>query len=416
MSCSYKNTALIRLIALSLAPFTLPLLANEHAPELDFGLRTRWETAEVGDKKAHALTAKLRLSAKYKVFDQIDALVQADHVLSLNDDKYSDGVNQNSHPIIADPAGTEINQANLKADWFDATITLGRQRIVYDDQRFIGDVGFRQNDQTYDALHFEQNVLSGSKLSVAYIHNVNRIFGDEADGSLAPSDTRYAALNGVRPSAQLGNHHVDGTLLHLDLNEWDHIELSAYGYAVHNYDVSAFSNRTFGLESQYRHKLGDIKTLAAAEFALQQQQAKDIQWLAYRKISASLEYLNVEFGLRHELLAERDGVGFTTPLATLHKFQGWADQFLNTPNEGLVDNSVNLKWSSRPWTVDARHHWFESDKGSIDIGQEFDLDLIFSPKREHEVKLRFADFNPDSGQTLKVDHVRKLFLMYSYNL
>lgn len=411
MPCLHTRAVLFLLLTLA-----FPLYANDQPPEVDIGLRARWETAEVGAQKAHALTAKARLSAKYHFMDQNHAFIQFDHITSFNESKYSDGVTQNRYPAIADPEGTEVNQANLQFEWLDSIITLGRQRIVYDDQRFVGDVGFRQNDQTYDALQIERHLFSGSKYRLAYIHNVNRIFGNEADSTLSPTDSRFDSLNGVRPSAQLGNHHIDGFLLHLNINEWDHFELSAYGYAVHNYDVSSFSNRTIGFDSRYRNKIGNIKTLAAAEFAFQQQQAKSTDWLAYRKISAGLEYLKVKLGLRHELLAERDGVGFITPLATLHKFQGWADQFLITPNEGLLDNSVNLQWSARPWTIDARYHWFETDKGGIDIGKEFDLDLIFSPAREHEVKLRFADFKSSSGQSLKTEDVRKIFLMYSYNL
>ncbi len=43
-------------------------------------------------------------------------------------------------------------------------------------------------------------------------------------------------------------------------------------------------------------------------------------------------------GVGYELLGSDDGVAaFQTPLATLHKFNGFADQFLVTPAGGLQD-------------------------------------------------------------------------------
>ena len=52
-------------------------------------------------------------------------------------------------------------------------------------------------------------------------------------------------------------------------------------------------------------------------------------------------------GVGTEIMQGNGVKGFTTPLGTLHKFQGWADKFLTTPANGLEDlyanASVNLK-------------------------------------------------------------------------
>lgn len=393
-----------------------PLIASEALPEIDFGLRTRWETAKFAEEKAHALTVKARVNIEERLTDQFAAIIQVDHVATLNDAKHSDGVLQTSKPTIADPQGTEINQANLEYEWNETHFTFGRQHIAYSDERLIGGVEFRQNDQTYDALQIEHLILSGSKVSVAYIHNVNRIFGDSADKNLDKDDIRFNTLNGVRPKALLGDHHIDGWLLHSHLKEWDYFELDAYGYSVHNYHVRSFSNRTLGIEGRYKRKIGKVKIASAAELAYQKQPSQNSEWIGYRKLSASIEMYGLSLGGRHELLTENKGNAFITPLATLHRFQGWADQFLVTPNIGLEDNSVNIKWRARPWTIDARYHWFSSDTGNFEFGEELNVDLIFQPKRKHQVKLRYADFNHDPEQTLKPIDVRKVFLMYSYNL
>jgi len=398
----------------------IPQSSFSASPELDFGIRTRLETAEVSDSTkdnySHALTVKARVTIKQNLFDRFNMLLQFDHVASLDTDKHSNGVNQTSYPTIVDPQGTEINQASIQTEWLETNFTMGRQRITFGDQRFIGDLGFRQNDQTYDALKLEKTLFSGSKLTLAYIHNVNRIFGDQAERQLSKNDTRFSALNGIRPEGLLGNHHIDGMLLHFNINEWDHVELSSYGYAVHNYHVPAFSNRTFGIESKYRQKFGHFKTEAAINLAFQKQQTNSSDWIPYHKLSASIAYKQVRLGLRHEVLSEKDNTAFITPLATLHKFQGWTDQFINTPSLGLVDNSINLVFNLRPLTLDIRHHIFTSDKANVDFGKEVDVDIIYKPTRTHEVKLRIADFNPADNQAIKTKDVKKFFLMYSYNL
>ena len=38
-----------------------------------------------------------------------------------------------------------------------------------------------------------------------------------------------------------------------------------------------------------------------------------------------------------EYLEGNGTIGFSTPLATLHKFQGFADVFLTTPASGITD-------------------------------------------------------------------------------
>ena len=45
----------------------------------------------------------------------------------------------------------------------------------------------------------------------------------------------------------------------------------------------------------------------------------------------------------YEVLGADDGAALTsfqTPLATLHKFQGWADKFLTTPPNGIREGAV----------------------------------------------------------------------------
>jgi hypothetical protein len=49
---------------------------------------------------------------------------------------------------IADPQTLGLNRLQVQYATKALTVTLGRQRINLDDQRFVGSVGWRQNEQT----------------------------------------------------------------------------------------------------------------------------------------------------------------------------------------------------------------------------------------------------------------------------
>ncbi len=103
-------------------------------------------------------------------------------------------------------------------------------------------------------------------------------------------------------------------------------------------------------------------------------------------------------GAGYELL-EGDGVkGFTTPLATLHRFQGWADKFLTTPVNGLADKYVNVGYTTKgvgpldTLGLTASWHEYESDRLSIDYGSELNLQLQ-ARYRRFTGMLKYADYN-----------------------
>lgn len=55
-------------------------------------------------------------------------------------------------PAVIDPAGVELNQLWLAWKGERGGATLGRQRLQLDNQRWVGNSGWRQNEQTFDAL------------------------------------------------------------------------------------------------------------------------------------------------------------------------------------------------------------------------------------------------------------------------
>jgi hypothetical protein len=67
---------------------------------------------------------------------------------------------------------------------------------------------------------------------------------------------------------------------------------------------------------------------------------------------------------------------FTTPLATGHAFNGWADVFLNTPNGGLKGHSLSLIYMPsmvKGLTLTGIGYLFNGESNSAHYGNELDL-------------------------------------------
>lgn len=385
---------------------------------IDGAFRVRSANIEFNGNIGESITAKARLNAGHAINERLFTFLQVDHVEDFLEENHSTVLLVNDNPLITDTPGTELNQAFFRYQLEEQSLTLGRQALTFGSERFIGDIDFWQNDQTFDGVLFSADLFSASNIKYAYVNNVNRIFGDEADETLDRRDIRFDALNGQRPAAELGNHRLDGNFLHLELKEWDYVEFSAYGYTIHNFDFPEASNRTFGASGNFRYKPGSVKYTGTLEYAAQKKQQSAVdEWIPYYLAEFGLGWQKLDVSMRWEVLDDREGESFDTPLASRHEFQGWADQFLITPVGGVEDRSLRINWTPRPWQLDLRYHQFRSaaDNNRV-FGDEVDLDLIFRPTREHEIKLRYANFRPEPNQTITPDRVKALFISYSYNL
>ena len=78
-------------------------------------------------------------------------MIEAEDILAADGDSYSQsGLNPAAtcRAVVGDPETSEINQVFLSCTGGKTTATVGRQRLVLDGARFVGDVGWRQNMQT----------------------------------------------------------------------------------------------------------------------------------------------------------------------------------------------------------------------------------------------------------------------------
>lgn len=374
----------ISMIALGLASAT-PTMAAEEADSLtaaiaggDATLALRYRFEYVDDfvnREALASTLKTRITYKTLPYHSVSATVEMDNNSIIGDDKYSDSKgDSDEEAIVADPVYTEINQAYVDIKPLENTlIRYGRQRILLDNQRFVGGVGWRQNEQTYDALTLVNTSLPETTITLVNLTNVNDIFGNNSPDN-------------------------DHQVYHVNNKSVDGLNLSAYFY-----DLKDISD-TYGLRATGKVAASDdLSILYTAEYA--KQSSEDDFDTNYMNIELGADFAGITGKLGYEVLGSDDGQdGFDTPLGTKHAFNGWADKFLGTPDSGLTDTSLTLSTKKLGPKIALIYHQFDADEGSADLGSEIDLVVAQKFTDNYSGLLKVADYSKgDSGNdTTKV--------------
>lgn len=358
-------------------------------------LRYRYENVDEDDfsRNASAHTLRSRLTLASASFNGVSALAEVDNVWDFGSDDYNSTENGNTrYPVVADPTGTDLNQLWLRYTGETLLGTGGRQRILHGNQRFIGGVAWRQNEQTYDGARLEWRPLEPLKLDLAYVYNVNRIFG--------PDD-------GANPADLEG----DNVFIRVDYTLAENHTLSGYGYLFDIDDDGPFapsktvnnSSDTFGID--YSGKFGRF-SLAAAYATQSDAGDSELDYDAdyyLLEAGANLGPVNLKGG--YEVLASDNGVGFSTPFATGHKFQGWADKFLSTPGDGIEDLYAGLGGKIGPVKLDAIYHDFQAEDSSEDFGTELDLSATWPVNNMFTLQAKYASFDSDSDRYADTDKI-----------
>lgn len=381
--------ALVASMAASVQAAEASLAEAVKGGEVKIQFRYRYEDVDQDNalETANASTLRSRLSYTSGVFSGLQAQVEADNVSHIGEEDYnSTSNNETAYSVVADPDGTEFNQAWLSWSGMDTVVKGGRQRIVLDNERFVGSVGWRQNEQTFDGGSVVNKSLKDTTLNYAWIDNVNRVFG--------PDD-------GTSP-AWLGDWDSSINLLNANYAGLSFGTITVYDYLMDIKDADAQSNKTWGVRFNGKHALGATTSLLyTLEYAKQEDYADN-------PVSYDADYYEVEAGLAlpaavtllvgQEVLGGDAGVpgkAFRTPLATLHKFQGFADMFLTTPDAGIQDSYVSASIVLMGATASAVWHDFEAEDGGASLGNELDLSLSRKFGQYVTGLLKYADYNED---------------------
>ena len=373
-----KITALILLASASASATA----NSETKAKASIDLNLRYEAVEQDNakKEASALTLRTRLNYTSASYNGFSAAVEVEDSRQLGVDDYNDTVGNNTEfSVIADPETTEVDQAFVQYKKDGITAKVGRQVLTLDNHRYVGHVGWRQDRQTFDAATVTYAALDNVKMSYSYINKRNRIFSNEKD-----FDSKDHLLN-IAYKTSYG-------------------KLTAYSYLLEVDEGTANSLDTFGVSFNGKKD----KFSYSAEFATQDSESGGTDYSAsYMAIQGGYSFDGVTVKLGAEVLGSDDSMyGFSTPLATLHKFNGWADQFLGTPKEGLVDlyASVSGKAFGGGWTVTIHDYSADEATDTVDdLGSE--INAVYAKKfaKNYKAGLKYAAYSAGDSTAGKVD-------------
>ena len=408
MKCKTIGLLSATALLLAAAPFAAAEESDTLASAITSGkagvnVRARYEGVDKDNAldDANALTARLRLNYKTGEWKGWSAFAEYDHVFHMISDFNAGGgttpTKDGVYQTVADPKGSDLNQLYLDyafaEDW---SMRVGRQRVLLDNQRFVGGVGWRQNEQTYDALTVTSKAIEKTTLVYGYVGQVRRIFGE---------------------NSAAGSMNVDTHLLNAKVSINDSWSVTPYMYYIDNKDAAATSTSTFGARLSGGVKAGEGKIALVAELATQSDAGNNpVNYDAdYAHLSALWTMENgLGLGLAYESLGTDSSnfQSFRTPLATLHAFQGWADMFLGTPPSGIDDLYATVKFKAGKWNLTGVFHDFSAETGSGDFGTEFDVSAGTKLSKNYGLLFKGAFFSSDD---VSYPDTNKFWIMFTAN-
>lgn len=380
-----NHTRLISILVTTLAS-GFPLHAAE-TPKvvLEWDLRLRHEQVEDAGfaRDANASTARLRAGLRLAPAAGWSVLLEGEGVAGAG--SYNSGANgKTAFPTVLDPTGAELNQAWVGWKGAQGGVTVGRQRVALDNQRWVGAVGWRQNEQSFDALGAQWKPRADLNLQYYWLDRAHRVAGDKA-------------LNRLARERDLDSH-----LLNL---AWKHgpQQLVGYAYLHDDRDVAAASTATYGLRWVGSAGKDGQGFGWSAEYARQADHARNPAHfgLDYWLLEPSWTRGKTTLRAGWERLGSNGAVAVQSPLATLHAFNGWDDQFGTTPAKGLDDRYLGAGGKFGSGRLDGKLGWavawhdYRADVGSLRYGREWNASLGFPLPGGLNGLVKLADYRAD---------------------
>ncbi len=403
------------------------IIAAIAAGHLLLDVRGRWEHVDQTKTKtltedANAYTVRTQLGWETGAWHDVKALLEFQNVSHLGPEDYAvnipgattpplNGPSKAKYPLVNDPDETELNRLQLA--WSpvkEFTATVGRQRILIDDQRFIGNVGWRQNEQTFDAARAEF-AAAGFSGTYVYLDRVNRVLG---------------------PST---NWQSDSHLLNLAYAAIPQLRLEGFVYALDFSNSAINSSITEGGRVTGKAPLGPLQLAYGGTYAEQSNYHSGVTpnfHLPYYDVNLAASWRMLTGKADYEVL-EGNGVrGFTTPLATTHGFNGWADAWVSPGgNKSFVDGIKDLNGSlayrppiKAPFffnpELTAIYHDFYDEKTGAGLAHEVDLLATAAFTKQLSGLVKFADFQRNAtvplGTATPPPSRTKVWIGFEYRL
>lgn len=317
---------------------------------VDVNFRYRVESADVegGADAALANTLKSRATIKTGAIYGLSAVVEGDNTYQVTDEFFDGGDNDTAgteYDKVLDQETTQLNQAYLQYSMDSTTVKAGNQRILLDNQRHVGGVGFRQDEATFDAVSVKSTVAD-TTIFAAVANNRNNIKNENTEEAITLLNVKYAVSKDIAATAFY--YGID------DTNAIDGLDLDTFGLRAKG------SASGFGFEAEVATQ--NKTTAGGGDFNSLYYHLAGSKKLGSVKATVGLEAFGSDGG----------DAAFATPLGTNHKFYGWSDTFLGgAGNNGIQDlyASAVTKVAGIKWVAQA--HNFSSVEGSDPLGNEF---------------------------------------------
>lgn len=351
----------------------------------DAGVLTSFEFKNRDDSTSPAkqLSIRTRIGYETGVFHGVKLYAQFHNLTNAWEEfRHAEG-GESDRDLIADPDGNRLYKAY--ADYValpETRVRLGRQEIILDDARLLGNIGWRLNGQSFDALTLTNTSVKDLTLFGGYVNQVNTINLTHAD-----LDAFYL-VNGRYTGIQ------------------DHsIALYAYLLDTESTADSARDSATYGIRVE--GKPGPLRYYV--DYTLQRDFADgenhDADML---NAFVGAEVSPFDVGLGYAYISGQDGDDrpFDTLFSTAHKFNGFADVFLATNGGGLTgglqDYYARASAKALGCKLTLVYHYFDTaDDAAFDgvYGDEIDV-VLARPIGEHfSVLLKYANFMQDEAES-----------------
>lgn len=404
---TFKTKRLLPAALLAATALTAPLMSTTAFAEdnlgdalkngkliLDMRLRNESVSQDGFADDASGLIMRTRLGYETADYLGFKFLAEFESTSNVDDEDYNNTANGNTaYPVIADPDATELNRAQFTFTGVDGFAVIGgRQRINLGNQRFLGAVGWRQNEQTYDAIVVQNTMIENTTITYGYIDRVHNVKNQRLD-------TAAHAINVDVKAGPIGT-------------------VTAYAYLLDVEDAPSASTATYGFRVNGKKKQDNITFSWDGEYATQSDYADNTADIDadFYSVNAGLASNGFAAKIGYDVLGGDGTYGFATPLATLHKWQGFADMFLGTPGDGIKDMHVTGSWTKKDvgpvksLKLAAWYHDFEGDDSGVDMGSEIDLLVAASLGSGWSASAKYADYQ---GEGFKPD-TKKLWVTLGY--
>jgi hypothetical protein len=353
-----------------------------------------------GTNQAIGLTVQSRLN--YRTADGYDwqLFAQVQDVSPLVDNYAPENP---GFDRINDPNETSMHQVYLDYKGLSSTLVrLGRQEIILNNARLIGNILWRQGAQSFDAGLINHQFTDGISIKAAYVNQVKTALDTRIDlNHMAILQSTFSPASWIRISpywigldSKNGGPAGRGDKATYGIR-WTG-SLNKVGYAFDYNQQTEYADATQGGGQMYN-------------------------------VSLSRKFSGLKLRANYSFLEGQDGNdrSFDTLFSTAHKFNGWTDQFFRTNHAGggLPRGLVN-------WFVQAgtalpggvkflvRYHQHQQETRSQNYGTE--LESVVKKKFYDDLKglVKFAQYNADrsnnSGVGENDERIVWTRLMYTF--